>query len=162
MIRVTLKDPQQTISFLTGEDIARRLVAACGANPGTAGDLLLAAEIFHQGIAAAVMVELMAFDKALLRHGTAQAAADPQTGEEANKLVRDAFQVVDEDTRARAFTATQHPLLVFDLPQRTIQAPAQLDIQPSGELLAHSGNQLTGRAITYVLPKQWTLATIPP
>lgn len=159
MIRVTLKDSQQTISFLSGEDIAQRLVAACSANPTTIGDLLLAAEIFRRGIAAAVMVELMAFDKALRSEGPTHAldAVDNPDGDD--KVIQSAFQVVDEQTAALAFDDGAQPLLICDLPQRTLHA-SRLTIQPSGELLAHTGTELTDRAITYLLPKHWIITTI--
>ena len=160
MIRVTLEDPQETISFLASEAIARRLVAGCSANPGTVGELLLATEVFRQGIAVDVMASLMEFDKALLRGERLPPAPDAAEPESNSSEVHSAFQVVDAQTEAQALSPTREGLVIIDLEARTISANSSLQIQASGELLAYSGNVLTDRAITYVLPKEWSLRAL--
>ncbi len=64
MIRITIKDARQIISFLSDEDIFLRLIAGCSANPSNLGELLIATEIYHRGITATLMGDLMEFDKA--------------------------------------------------------------------------------------------------
>jgi len=114
------------------------------------------------------MASLMEFDKALRRLGpssayatTAYAATAAAEGEES---VRNAFQVVDEPTRAAAFlprgAGPGAGLIILDLPQRTIRASGNLPIPASGEILAHDGKALTDRAITYILPQEWSIQTL--
>lgn len=160
MQRVTVKDPEQTISFLTDADIAVRLIAGCSANPDTIGELLLATEVFRRGIAGAVMTSLITFDKALQRSDRTQAFEMATTTDRDGHVVWGAFQVVDDRTKARAHNAADTPLLILDLPARVISASPSIRVQPSGEILAHNGKELTGRAITYVLPQEWTVRSL--
>jgi len=160
VIRVTLQDPQQTISFLTAEDIAHRLLAGCSANPGTVGELLLATEIFQQGISTAVMSQLMTFDKTLQRHGPARAHQFLANPDQSHEKVRGAFQVVDAHTAALAVAAEDHPLLILDLTERTIHVSGELQVRSTGEILAHTGDELTDRSITYVLSQEWTIQAL--
>lgn len=158
MKRVTLKDPEQTISFLTDADIANRLIAGCAANPGTIGELLLATEVFRRGITTAIMSSLIAFDKALQRDGAAKALELATTAAD-DQIVCGAFQVVDGQSEALAFDDGDVPVLILDLATRTIRATGDVQVQASGEILAHDGQRLTGRAITYVLPQGWSVQT---
>lgn len=157
MIRVTLKDPEQTISFLTTLDVARRLVAGCAANPDTAGELLRATEIFQRGIAVAVMNSLMDFDKALQQQGPAHARQSLSAASEGDALVWGAFQAVDAETETLSGAPAAGGLLRLDLQHRAITASGDFPIEAEGEILAHSGEELTDRAITYVLPKAWSV-----
>ena len=100
MQRVTIKDSEQTISFLTGEGIAERLVAGCSANPDTIGELLLATDIFWRGVAAAVMASLIIFDKTFQHDGPVQALDVATTTSTDEQIVCGAFQVVDEQSAA--------------------------------------------------------------
>lgn len=157
MIRVTLKDTEQTISFLTTTGVARRLVAACAANPNAAGELLRATEIFQRGVAVAVMNSLMTFDKTLQQHGLAQAQQALNAHPESNDIVHGAFQVVNDETEALASSPAGNGLLILDLARRAITAAGDFTVEVEGEIRAHNGEALTDRSITYVLPKTWTV-----
>lgn len=159
MIRVTLKDPEQTISFLTTADIARRLVAGCAARPDTAGELLRATEIFQRGIAVAVMSSLMNFDKALLQRDAAHARQSLETPSPDDALVWGAFEVIDAETESLSNASATGGLLRLDLHHRAITVVGDFSVESEGEILAHTGDELTDRAITYVLPKTWTVHT---
>lgn len=154
MNRVTLKDAAQTVTFLTDADIASRLIAGCSSNPGTIGELLLATEVFRRGITTAIMSGLIAFDKTHQHEGPAQALA-LATAATDEGIIWGAVQVVDDQTRALAHDDGDTPLLVVDLAARTIRASGAFEVQTSGEIQAHDGKGLTGRAITYVLPQEW-------
>jgi hypothetical protein len=69
LIRITIQDTQQTISFPGDEDTLLRLVAGCSVNPTSLAELLIASDIYQRGIAAAIMADLMEFDKTLHREG---------------------------------------------------------------------------------------------
>jgi hypothetical protein len=154
MNRVTLKDAAQTITFLTDAGIAGRLIAGCSSNPGTIGELLLATEVFRRGITVAIMKGLIAFDKAHQQKGPAEALAIATAAKDEG-IVWGAVQVVDDQTAALARDDADAPLLILDLTTRTIRASGAVEVQTSGEIQAHDGQGLTGRAITYVLPQEW-------
>lgn len=159
MIRVTLKDTEQIISFLTSKDIARRLVAGCASNPDSAGQLLRATEIFRRGIAVAVIDSLIAFDKALQQQGPAHAQQMLSAHYESDDIVQGAFQVIDAETESLASSPAPGGLLTLDLARRAISATGDFSVETEGEIRAHSGEKLTDRAITYILPKAWTVHT---
>lgn len=159
MIRVTLKDQEQTISFLTTADTARRLVAGCAANPDGAGELLRATEIFQRGIAVALMSSLMDFDKALEQHGPTRARQSLDAASRSDALVWNAFQVVDAETESLAASPAPGGLLLLDLQHHAIAANGDFQLEVEGEILAHDGEELTDREITYVLPKAWSVNT---
>lgn len=154
MNRVTLKDATQTVTFLTDAGIASRLIAGCSSNPGTIGELLLATEVFRRGITVAIMNGLIAFDKVHQHEGPAK-ALEMATAATDEDLIWGAVQVVDDQTAALAHDDGDAPLLILDLTTRTIRASGAVEVQTSGEIQAHDGKGLTGRAITYVLPQEW-------
>ena len=69
MIRATIQDANQTISFLTSLPTVMRLVAGCSINPKDLNELLIATDIYERGLAAGLMADLMEFDKSLQRQG---------------------------------------------------------------------------------------------
>ena len=154
-----MRDREQTISFLAPPAIADRLVAGCAANPTTVGELLLATEVFQRGIASNVMASLMEFDKALHRLGPAS-AYEVIMATKGEGTVQNAFQVVDNQTEVAAFLAVDRGLIILDLRARTIRASENLQVMASGEILAHSGDELSDRAITYILPQEWSVETL--
>lgn len=157
MMRVTIKDAQQTVSFLVDEDTALRLVAACSSRPVDLGELLVAGEVYQKGIAAQIMAQLMEFDKRLRRHGPGflreMANEEPKDG----GSLPAAFQVVDELTERAALAAGERGLVVIDLLERAILASEEGMIAPSGEVFVQVGEHTTDRAITYILPKEWEI-----
>lgn len=153
-IRVTIHDHEQTISLLADRQTAMRLVAGCSSNPQTLDELLLATEVYQQGIAAWLMSELMEFDKAWRRGGAAYLRrAFDADADGAEQPV--AFEVVDAQTEKAAAARADGALLVIDLPARHIRLAGAVEIPAEGEVLVHDGRQVTDRTITYILPQTW-------
>jgi hypothetical protein len=149
VLRITLRDGDQTISFVEGPQTARRLVAACASRPTTIGELLVAAEVFERGIAARLMGDLMAFDKGLQREGPAFA----------NRALAGsaAFQVVDAATEEAALAPREDGLVLVDIPAQRIHHTPTIALSAEGEVAARDREGLSERRITYVLPNEWQL-----
>lgn len=157
MIRVTVKDPEQTISFLAEVETMIRLVAACSINPESIGQLLMAAETYERGFTTRIMAELMEFDKALEREGPEfirEAIAEAKNNDEAMAFT---FQVIDESTELEALQPRNCQLVVLDLPKHLITVSEGLEIPVSGEVVIHSGEELTEQRVTYILPQIWRI-----
>jgi hypothetical protein len=157
MIRVTIIDAKQTVSFLTTQETARRLVAGCSANPADLGELLIATDIYERGIAGTVMAGLMEFDKAILQKGPHFVQEAITRAQVEKKPLEMTFQVIDEDTEKEARQARQCELVIFDLTTRTIQASQALDITSSGEVRVNSGEGGANPTVTYILPQEWVI-----
>lgn len=157
MIRVTVKDPQHTVTFLADRDTLLRLVAACSSRPANLGELLIACEVYQKGITAQVMAELMEFDKALRRGGSEflREAFDDTQGKDAS--LPTAFQVVDDHSERAALTGGDQELVIIDLVERTISTSQEELVASSGEVLVQVGERTTEQAITYILPKEWNI-----
>lgn len=154
MLRITLRDGEQTISFSEGLETARRLVAACASRPESIGELLIAAEVFERGIAARLMDELMTFDKGLQREGAAFTSRALDGG--------GAFQVVDAATEEAALAPLGEGLVLVDIPAQRIGHSAGIELAAEGEVGARDDTGLSERRITYVLPKEWALGPAGP
>ena len=160
VVRMTIRDGQETVSFLAGRDTALRLVAGCAVNPLTLEELLLATEIYQRGIAAWLMGGLIEFDKAW-RHG-GKAYSETVFGPDADMANRPvAFQVVDELTETAAHTPADGGLIMIDLPAHHLRVAGDLTIPVEGQVLVHNGRRLTDQSITYILPQEWEIEPLP-
>ena len=157
MIRVTIIDTKQTVSFLTRRETAHRLAAGCSANPADLGELLIATDIYERGIAGKVMGGLMEFDKAILQKGPDFVHEAISQSEAEGKPFEMTFQVIDEDTEREAHQSRQCELVIFDLAKRTIQTSHELEITSSGEVQVNSGERGTSPTVTYILPQEWVI-----
>lgn len=160
MIRVTIIDANQTVSFLTNQESTRRLVAGCSANPADLGELLIATDIYERGIAATVMAGLMEFDKAMLQKGPGFVHEAISRAQAEGKPLEMTFQVIDEDTEQEARQARRGELVIFDLTKRTIQASQALEITSSGEVQVNSDEKGTSPTVTYILPQEWVIQSL--
>ncbi|MEJ2305587.1 MAG: hypothetical protein P8Y14_29045 [Anaerolineales bacterium] len=157
MIRVTIIDTKQTVSFLTRRETAHRLAAGCSANPANLGELLIATDIYERGIAGKVMGGLIEFDKAILQKGPDFVHEAISQSEAEGKPLEMTFQVIDEDTEREARQARECELVIFDLAKRTIQTSQALEISSSGEVQVNSGEGGTNPTVTYILPQEWVI-----
>lgn len=157
LIRVTIRDSEQTISFLTNDDMAPRLAAGCSVNPADLEELLLATETYQHGFAAIIMAELMEFDKRLKRDGPDFIHQAIDAARDTDEPVAMAFQVIDEPTEAEALRPRVCELLLIDLVDRLIEASENLEINRFDEVQVHTGQELTDKAVTYILPREWRL-----
>jgi hypothetical protein len=160
LIRVTIKDKKQTISFITEKDTLLRLVAGCSINPSDIGDLLIATDIYQRGLVAEVMVGLMEFDKAIQSQGPKYIHQVIAQARELSQPIEIGFQVIDDLTAEEAFQPRAGDLVIIDLMAHRILASQNLEIPASGEVHIHSGEAETNRRVSYILPQDWTIEAI--
>lgn len=160
MIRVTITDREQTISFLTTPEILQRLIAGCSANPANLGELLIAADIYQRGIAAAVMADLMEFDKAIRQHGPGSIHAAIAQARASGETFQMTFQVIDEITAEAAHNPLGSKLVAIDLTSQVIRPSAGVEVTRSGEVNVETGKQSPLPTVTYFLPEKWTIQAL--
>jgi hypothetical protein len=157
MVRITLKDQEQIVSFLGDEDAARRLVAGCAAAPGKLGELLIATDLYQPGLAASVMADLMEFDKALQRQGPEFVHSAIALAQASGRPLEFAFQVIDDLTQRESLEPRGCEVISIDLSRRLIRITAGLDIALTGQVRVHDGEAPTKRTVTYLLPQGWAV-----
>jgi hypothetical protein len=157
LIRVTIIDEQQTISFLASHDSLMRLIAGCSSNPGDTGELLIATDLYQRGIASAVMAGLMEFDKMAQRQGPGAFQKALEQAKQQEQPLEITFQVFDEASQEEAIQPRACDLAIIDLTSCKIRTSPGLEIPVSGEVRIHTGEKLTDKHVTYILPQQWKI-----
>ncbi len=157
MIRLTIQDAQQAISFPGDEDTLLCLVAGCSVNPTRLAELLVASDIYRRGIAATIMADLMEFDKTLRREGPDFIHALISRTHEQGQPLDLTFQVFDEATRQAATQPVAGELVVIDLTAQAIRASAGVHIPATGEVRIRAGKSARKPTVTYILPQNWTI-----
>lgn len=157
MVRITVTDLEQTVSFLTHREALLRLIASCSVNPSSIGELLIAADIYQRGIAAEIMAELMEFDKAVQRKGVNSIHSAISQAREKGEVYAAAFQVIDEITTEEAFSPRGGELVTIDLIRQVIQPSAGLEITTAGEITVETDSRSPKPTVTYILPQGWTV-----
>ncbi|HEY5573511.1 MAG TPA: hypothetical protein VIK64_10900 [Anaerolineales bacterium] len=160
MIRVTIIDTQQTISFFTNEATLLRLVAGCSVNPADLGELLIASDIYQPEIAAEIMSDLMEFDKTLRHKGPDFIHAAIEQAKAKNQAFEMTFQVIDDITKGEAFQSRECDLAVFDLPEQVIRTSRGLEITTSGEVSLNPEKRSSSPTVTYILPQDWVIENL--
>lgn len=160
MIRITIIDSQQTISFLAGRDSLLRLVAGCSANPKDIGELLIATDLYQRGIASAVMAGLMEFDKMMLQQGASPFESALEEAKRMDAPLEMTFQVINTASQTEAMQPRACDLAVIDLPDCKIRVSPNLEIPASGEVRIHNGQTQTNKHVTYILPQQWKIEAL--
>lgn len=157
MVRVTIQDARQTISFLAEEATSLRLIAGCSINPADLSELLIASDIYQRGLVAGLMADLMTFDKALHRQGADFIHQAISQSDATGKPLEMAFQVIDDVTRMEAFQSKKCPLVVIDLTTRAIRKSRDLEIFPEGEVHIQIDGADSNRLVRYILPQGWAI-----
>lgn len=157
MLRITILDEKQTISFLAEETTMLRLIAGCSINPADLGELLIASDIYQRGLAAELMANLMDFDKAVHSQGPAFIHQACSQAEQAGRDLDMAFQVIDEITQEEAMRSRLCPLVVINLSARTIRTSPDVEILPAGEVRIQIGGVESERRVSYILPQEWKI-----
>jgi len=157
LIRITIQDGQQTISFPGDEEALLCLVAGCSVNPTSLTELLIASDIYQRGIAAAIMADLMEFDKTLRREGPDFVHALISQAQEQGQPLDLTFQVFDEATGQAAIHPMGCDLVLIDLLLQTIRASAGVHISAAGEVRIRAGETVRAPKVTYILPQNWTI-----
>ncbi len=160
MIRVTIKDANQTISFLAERATLLRLIAGCSINPADLSELLIASDIYQRGLVADLMAQLMSFDKAIHRQGSDfihQAISSAEGKEQPFEI---AFQVIDELTQDEAFQARRCQLAIVDITAHKIRKSQDLEVLPAGEVRVQIDGAETNRLVRYILPQDWEIENL--
>jgi len=157
LIRITIQDGQQTISFPSDEQALLCLVAGCSVNPTSLAELLIASDIYQRGIAAAIMADLMEFDKTLRREGPDFIHALISQARDQGQPLDLTFQVFDDVTGQAATQPLAGDLVLIDLVLRTIRASAGVHIPAAGEVHIRAGETTRNPKVTYILPQNWTV-----
>ena len=157
MIRVTIQDANQTISFLTEKPTTMRLIAGCSINPDSLDELMIATDIYQRGLAAALMADLMEFDKTLQRQGIQMIQQAIAQARQAGQPLQSTFQVIDELTREESRQARGCSLVIIDLPARKILTSSDLNLPRKAEVHVQIGETETNRLVSYILPSEWEL-----
>ncbi len=156
-MRVTIQDATQTISFLVEQATLMRLIAGCSINPADLSELLIATDIYQRGLAAELMADLMAFDKAIHHQGLEFIHQAIHQAKKDRQPLKMAFQVIDKITEREATHPRICPLAVIDLNARTIYASKGAEINPSGEVRIKIGETDTNQLVSYILPREWKI-----
>jgi hypothetical protein len=157
---LTIKDPEQIVSFLTDEERMLCFVAGCSINPVSLGELLMATETYLQGVTASIMGELMEFDKTLRSKGPSFIREAISAAQAQRKALEITFQVIDERTEQEALVPRECELVVLELAQHNIVASESLDIPFFDEVHIYDGQTRTNKTVTYILPRNWTIKPI--
>jgi hypothetical protein len=160
LIRITIRDANQTISFLANLDTVLQLVAGCSIDPKNLGELLISTDTYHSGFARAVMADLMEFDKSLSREGSHFIHDAISLARAQGKTVDIAFEVFDEKTELEALQPRECELVIFDLTQHLIEVSKGLDIPRAGEVYIRTTNGKTVSTVAFILPRNWTIQSI--
>jgi len=157
LIRVTIKDAKQTISFLAEKSTLLRLIAGCSINPADMSELLIASDIYQRGLVADLMAELMTFDKTLHRQGANFIHQAISQADGKGQPLGMAFQVIDESTQNEAFQARRCQLAIIDLTARKIRKSRDLELLSAGEVHIQIDGAETNRQVRYILPQEWEI-----
>jgi len=157
LLRLTIQDEKQIISFLAEEATMLRLIAGCSINPADLSELLIASDIYQRGLVAELMTDLMNFDKAVHSQGPDFIHQAIRQAEQVEEDLDMAFQVIDEITQAEAMQPRSCPLVVIDLSTRTIRASQGVEILPAGEVHIQIGGVESERRVSYILPQEWKI-----
>lgn len=157
MIRVTIQDANQAISFLTELPTTMRLIAGCSINPNSLDELLVATDIYQRGLVMTLMAELMEFDKALHLHGVDFIHQEIAQSRQAGQPYERAFEVVDEITREASGFLDSDFLVMIDLSAHLIRTSPGLEIPRKAEVHIQIGGTETNRLVSYILPADWKI-----
>ncbi len=157
MIRVTIKDINEAISFLTELPTVMRFIAGCSINPASLEELLIATDIYQRGLAATLMADLMEFDKAIHLQGADFIHQEIAQARQTGQPLKRTFQVIDEMTRSESRRFHECSLLIIDLNAQQIQASPDLDIPRKAAVHIQIGETETNRLVSYILPAEWKI-----
>ena len=157
MLRVTIQDANQTISFLAELPTCMRLIAGCSINPKSLDELLTATDIYQRGLVASLMAQLMEFDKALHRHGPVAIHQRIAKARQAGQPFKPPFQVIDELTEEESRRADDSSLIFIELNTRLIRTSPDLNIPRKAEVRVQIGETESDRLVSYILPSEWKI-----
>jgi hypothetical protein len=156
VMRLTVVDPQGTVSFVAHTSAAVALTAACAEDPTTLDGLLQASRRYDHSLRGRVLEGLNIFD----RHNS----KDNLTiihGLLATLPPRDVpvFRVYDDVTRQASLDPVRAGIVLYNLlHKRIVQIQNTYEpLRQSGEVNYHNGKFLSIRLLKYELPPHWSI-----
>ncbi|HEX9058303.1 MAG TPA: hypothetical protein VF818_12305 [Ktedonobacterales bacterium] len=156
VMRLTVVDPQGTVSFVAHTSAAVALTAACAEDPTTLDGLLQASRRYDHSLRGRVLEGLNVFD----RHNS----SDNLTiihGLLATLPPRDVpvFRVYDDVTRQASLDPVRAGVVLYNLVhKRIVQIQNTYEpLRQSGEVNYHNGKFLSIRLLKYELPPHWSI-----
>jgi hypothetical protein len=156
MMRFTVVEVEQAISFVAPPTALAILVSCCARDPQTIEALLTAVEGEDRQLIARVRSGLAVFDEhnayGNYLHIHAALRADP-------KRFQPVFRVVDEVTRAASLQPFQWGVVVFNVAKkRIIQVQnTYAEVRREGHVPTFPEESVDGRQRVYRLPAQWRI-----
>lgn len=156
MMRYTIVEAEQTISFVAPPTALAILVACCARNPPSIEALLTAVAGEDRRLVDNIRSGLAVFDEhnayGDYSHVHTALAADP-------KHYQPVFRVVDEVTRAASLQPYQWGVVVFNVAQkRIIQVQnTYAEVRRQGHVPTFPEESPDGRQRVYRLPAQWRI-----
>ena len=155
-IRLTVVDPQGTISFVAHSSAAQALTAACAQNPTTLSELLAASQPYDKKLRDYVLNGLAVFDE----HNVPDdfSAIHAQLSE-LDPRETPVFRVLDAVTREASLRPVREGIILFNLPARRIVQIANTyePLSRSGDINYHNGRFLSRKLVPFELPQTWTI-----
>ncbi|MEO7001198.1 MAG: hypothetical protein ABI068_05320 [Ktedonobacterales bacterium] len=157
-IRLTVIDPQGTVSFVAHSSAAHALTAACAQNPKTLADLLNASQQYDKSLRNAVLNGLAVFDEHNLPDDL-RAIHAQLADRDARNHNHPVFRVLDPVTREASLRPVREGVILFNLPaQRIVQiANTYEPLTRSGEVNYHNGRFLSRKLVPFDLPADWSI-----
>ncbi|MFN8558768.1 MAG: hypothetical protein U0531_15990 [Dehalococcoidia bacterium] len=156
LLRMTIVDPNGTISFVADAEALAALTAACSRNPRTVDDLLTSSDLNYGGLRDRVMNGLAMFDE---RNTPGNLAAFHQALAYCAPHELPPFRVLDDATREASLRPVKAGAVLFNLKQKRIVQIQNTyrEITRNGRAPIFDGETHTGRMFTYRLPREWAI-----
>ena len=156
VMRFTVVEADQTISFVAPPTALAILVACCARDPQSIDALLTTVECEDRQLVAYVRSGLAVFDEhnayGEYEHIHTSLRADP-------RLFQPVFRVVDDTTRAASLQPYQWGVVVFNITKkRIIQVQnTYAEVRREGHIPTFPEESADGRQRVYRLPAQWRI-----
>lgn len=159
LMRFTIIDAQDKVSFVAPCHSLEALVAACSRGPKTVQELLELSRPFAD-LAEYVQSGLAVFDEHNLP-GNFEAIHEALDYCRPQELP--VFRVVDERTRQASLQSVRAGVVLFNLiDKRIVQIQnTYAEIKRKGRVRVLEGRSVTNRVLRYELPSDWTLVPSP-
>ena len=156
LMRYTIVNGHDGVSFVGDEFMLPALVAACAGNPSSYEGLLDAAHEYDRRPRDQVRNALSVFDE---HNVPGSYEAIHRALAQSQPVYTPAFRIVDEQTRQASLQPVKAGLVIFNLKaRRIIQAQNTTgDVERSGKAQHHNGRQWTARVHSYELPDTWSI-----
>ena len=156
VMRFTVLDEHETVSFVTHSSALMALVAACADDPSSLRELLEFSKRYDRTLHNYVLNGLAVFDEHNIPENHASIHHQLKTLPAQDIPV---FRVVDDLTRDASLESVKAGVVLFNLPRkRIVQIQNMYEaIERAGIVNYHNGRFLSRQEFTYELPPGWTI-----